>query len=230
MLFIQPDAGSVATFPPVELDAGRSITFGRSVSADIRLTDDLGLSRMAGIITAVGDHWTISNTSSRSTYVVENPEGGGEFVKVAPGEARVPIGYGFARVVLPALTGRVSFLVWAPRDTAKREPLRPPVDTKSVYNLDESKKYFLILVALCEPRLRDPASAVIPSVPSILKRLRDPELTRFAINHHINYLATEKLKVRGDPAEGKADWQRAAVVNLALRFDLVTQEHLAMLP
>jgi hypothetical protein len=32
------------------------------------------------------------------------------------------------------------------------------------------------------------------------------------------------------PAEGKADWQRHALVSPALKFDLVTRDHLALLP
>ncbi|MFF4622723.1 hypothetical protein [Nonomuraea jabiensis] len=226
MVVIQPDG-----LAPLELDEGASATFGRRVRGslmDLQLSDDRGLSREAGCIRATGDHWVISNTSSGATYVVENPEGGGEFVKVAPGEREVPIGYGFARVVIPTLSGLVSFLVWAPRDiTGRARELAG--DTTAVFHLDRTKKYFLVLVALCEPRLRDPATAIIPTVPQILKRLADPELTRFAVNHHITYLAVEKLRVRGSGG-GKADWQRAALVGTALRFDVVTQADLALLP
>ncbi|MCG5215416.1 hypothetical protein [Streptosporangium sp. KLBMP 9127] len=232
MVIIQPDEKTSISFPIVEIAEGRSVTFGRSVPGsrvDIPLSDDRGLSREGGTIRAAGDHWMISNTSSGSTYVVENPEGGGEFVKIAPGEAGVPIGYGFARVVVPALGGTASFLVWAPRDIVASTARPARRDTKTVFNLDPHKKYFLVLVALCEPRLLDPSTAVIPTVPQILKRLSDPELTRFAINHHITYLATQKLRVRGLSPD-KADWQRAALVNTALRFDVVTQEHLALLP
>lgn len=232
MVVIQPDAETSVSFPVVELGEGRYATFGRRVfgsRVDLPLSDDLGLSREGGTIRATGDHWVISNTSSGSTYVVENPEGGGEFVKIAAGEANVPIGYGFARVMVPALSGTVSFLVWAPRDITDRRVRLAHGDTKTVYDLDPLKKYFLVLVALCEPRLRDPSSARIPTVPEILKRLADPELTRYAINHHIMYLATEKLRVRGT-SSGKADWQRVALVNTALRFDVVTHAHLALLP
>ncbi|MFI6504826.1 hypothetical protein [Nonomuraea typhae] len=228
MLVIQPDEGT--RFPVRELPDGARLVFGRAGAAvDLPLAANLGLSRQGGSITATGDHWAISNTSSRSTYVVENPEGGGEFVKVTPGAREVPIGYGFARVVLPALGNPVSFLVWAPRDI-ERPVAAVPYDTRSVYDLDRGKKYFLVLVALCEPRLRIASSARIPTVPQILKRLGDPTLTRFAVNHHIRYLSVEKLRIREEPVTGKADWQRAALVNTALRFDLVTAEHLALLP
>jgi hypothetical protein len=80
------------------------------------------------------------------------------------------------------------------------------------------------------------ASPVIPTVPEILDRLAGlpatAGLTRSAANFHIDYLATSKLRVK-TPADGektKADWQRRALVNLALQFDLVRDEHLALLP
>src|SRR5689334_424766 len=72
----------------VELRPGQSATFGR-VEADILLPDP-AVSRAGGIVTAVEDHWVISNLSRRNTYVIENPEGGGEFVKLAPRRVDMP--------------------------------------------------------------------------------------------------------------------------------------------
>lgn len=58
------------------------------------------------------------------------------------------------------------------------------------------------------------------------------DLTRTAVNFHIDYVARTKLRVRDPQGDGdaKADWQRAALVATALRFNLVRDEHLAMLP
>ena len=53
------------------------------------------------------------------------------------------------------------------------------------------------------------------------------------MNFQIDYLARTKLRVRtpdGEGGPGKADWQREALVRLALRFDLVRDEHLSLLP
>lgn len=101
------------------------------------------------------------------------------------------------------------------------------------FPLDQAARYFLILVALCEPRLRDASSAVIPTVPQIIERLCQaghPRLTRAAVNFHIEYLARHKLRVKqAEGSGGKADWQRAALVSLALRFNLVGHQHLALL-
>lgn len=55
---------------------------GRPVAIPL---SDQGVSRRAGEITAAEDYWRLSNFSSSATYVVENLEGAGEHVKVAPG-------------------------------------------------------------------------------------------------------------------------------------------------
>jgi hypothetical protein len=105
--------------------------------------------------------------------------------------------------------------------------------TVSAFPLDQTAKYFLVLVALCEPRLRDASSVVIPTVPEVIERLRQagyPRLARTSVNFHIEYLARHKLQVKPvDATPGKADWQRAALVSLALRFNLVNHQHLALL-
>ncbi|HEX6471665.1 MAG TPA: hypothetical protein VF069_21375 [Streptosporangiaceae bacterium] len=197
---------------------------------------DPGVPRLAGRISAVDDYWLISNLNRSKTYVVENPEGGGEFIKVPPGRLNAPIPYEFSRVALPTGGAPLSFLVFAP-EHAYAAPAAagelPGDNTTAGYSFDETAKYFLILVALCEPRLKDPASTVIPTVPQLLDRLRDhpacADLTRPAVNFHIQYLARTKLRVRDPRQSGKADWQRAALVSLALRFNLVRPEHLTML-
>ncbi len=210
----------------LELAPGEHATFGRG-PVDLVLHDP-SISRLAGRIDAVDDYWMISNLSRSATYVVDNPEGGGEFVKVAPGRVRAPIPFELARVRFP--TEAASFLVFAPEHVL----LHPgtPADGKETvlaFPLDVTAKYFLILVALCEPRLRDPFSTVIPTVPEIIIRLAHLGLGRSAVNFHIDYLARVKLRVKTPERPGKSDWQRAALVSLALRYDLVTVEHLALL-
>jgi hypothetical protein len=229
----------------VELAPGESATFGRGsvdVPTDIVLPD-AGVSRSAGRITAVEDHWVISNFSGRSTYVIENPEGGGEFVKLAPRRLDMPVPFEFARVVIPAEGRPATFYVFAAQHLyadPQELPDGGPDATRVAFPLDESAKYFLVLVALCEPRLRDSTAQVIRTVPEILERLAGlpgaKGLTRASVNFHIDYLARAKLRVKAragaTPADdaGKADWQRAALVSLALQFDLVRDEHLALLP
>jgi hypothetical protein len=229
----------------LELAPGQEVTFGRggrgggqSGSAHVPL-DDPAVSRLAGRIRAVDDYWTISNLSSRATYIVENPEGGGEFVKVAPGRLDMPVPFEISRLVVPGRDGQLSMNVFAPEHVyLTRAVPHGASTTQPAFVLNEGSKYFLVLVALCEPRLRDGGSVVLPSVPQIVERLRGlqscRDLSRSAVNFHIDYLARSKLRVRTAAAEGekeeKADWQRAAIVSTALRFDLVREEHLGLLP
>ncbi|WP_067180177.1 FHA domain-containing protein [Microtetraspora niveoalba] len=222
----------------LEIRPGREISFGRgdvAAPVDFPLRHP-GVSRRAGVIRAVEDYWLLTNLSRSATLVVENPEGGGEFLKVPPGRAAAPVPFEFARVVLPVAEGSCTFLVFASQhsyidldapESTSGEP------TLSAFSVDESAKYFLVLVALCEPRLRDCSSSVIPTVPEVLERLeRVPgcaDLTRAAVNFHIDYLARTKLRVKEASGARKADWQRAALVSVALRFDLVTEHHLTLL-
>jgi hypothetical protein len=221
----------------IELVPGELATFGRGdgVEVDIAIAGR-SVSRLAGAVRACDDYWVISNHSSRFTYVVCNPEGAGEFVKVAPGRLEMPVPFEFADVLLPAQGGEPAFRVLAPQHAYADPDLVPSAEgeqTTTALPLDHTARYFLILVALCEPRLRDPFSAVIPTVSEIIDRLSGagyPPLTRTAVNFHIEYLARHKLRVKpADGGGGKADWQRAALVSLALRFNLVNHQHLALL-
>lgn len=72
-------------------------------------------------------------------------------------------------------------------------------------------------------------SSVIPTVQEIVERLGGT-MTRSAVSFHIDYLARSKLRVREADGEGKADWQREALVTTALRFNIVRRDHLARLP
>ncbi|MGH8882823.1 MAG: hypothetical protein ACRD0P_36700, partial [Stackebrandtia sp.] len=142
-----------------------------------------------------------------------------------------------SRVVLPAASGLLSLLVTAPEPSYVDVGVDSRYRTGKPFALDETAKYFLVLVALCEPQLTDPWSMALPSAPEIVRRLRPLTscrvITRAAVNFHVDYLARHKLRVRqrraGAPV-AKADWQRAALVSLALRFGLVHSGHLALLP
>ncbi|WP_433361168.1 hypothetical protein ACQPZX_28005 [Actinoplanes sp. CA-142083] len=223
--------------PPIvrELAPGQAATFGRGSPGrpvDIALPD-AAISRVAGQILAVEDHWLVSNLSARSTYVIENPEGGGEFIKVAPRRLEMPVPFEFSRVVVPGADRSAAFFVFAPQHTYADIAATPDGSadaTRTSFPLDETAKYFLILLALCEPRLRNASSPVIPTAPEIVERLAALGLTRAAVNFHIDYLAREKLRVKSPTAETpKADWQRNAIVSLALQFNLVREEHLTLL-
>ncbi len=224
----------------VRLSPGQSARFGRGEPGGrppIALNDP-AVSRCAGQVTAVEDYWRLCNYSAAATYVVENLEGAGEHIRVAPGRIGAPVPFELSRVILPAAENPMEFKVFAPQhayaeaecDTLAGEP------TTSPFSLNPTAKYFLVLLALCEPRLRSPSSAAVPGVGEALERLRPlpgcHDLTRSALNYHIDYLADTKLRLRDGPdgSYGEAGGKRERLVSLALRFNLVREEHLALLP
>ncbi|UNZ20215.1 serine/threonine protein kinase [Streptomyces sp. 891-h] len=223
----------------LHLGPGETADFGRGgpdSPVQVPLPDP-GVSRRAGQITAAEDYWRLSNYSGNVTYVVENMEGAGEHIKVAPGRLGAPVPFEFSRVVLPSRDGEVHFKVFAPEHMYLDGGLgvvRSGEPTQSPFTLDHTAKYFMVLLALCEPRLRDPSSGAVPGVSEILDRLRAVEgcqdLTRSAVNYHIEYLATVKLRLRNDGERATGPHhKRAELVALALRFDLVREEHLTLL-
>jgi hypothetical protein len=208
----------------VHVQPGQTLTFGRS-DVDIRLSGQ-GVSRLAGELAAAEDYWLITNLSGETTYVVDNPEGGGEYITVAPRRIAAPVPFEFARVSLPARGRPAEFLVFAPQHAYAEPGAAPDGDrTVAAFSLDETAKYFLVLVALCEPRLRDGASVALPTADEIADRLA---LSRAAVNHHIDYLAVEKLRVKA-PERGRLDSKREALVAIALRYGIVRDEHRRLL-
>jgi len=230
--------------PPlvVHLRPGDVATFGRGAPdrpVDVPLRHD-GVSRLAGEIRAAEDHWLLSNLSRHATLVVDNPEGAGEYLRIAPRRLAAPIPFEFARVSLPVAEGEAVFLVFAPQHTyADEEMLERPGGelTTAAFPLDETAKYFLVLLALCEPRLRDSTSVAVPTVAEVIERLAPLQgfgaLTPSAVNYHIDYLATTKLRIKqraGIDDSQRLEWKRDALVATALRFGLVGEQHLRLLP
>ncbi|GHH13236.1 FHA domain-containing protein [Streptomyces lanatus] len=218
------------------LAPGETLSFGRHDHSGLTITHD-GVSRDAGQITAVEAHWTLSNLSGTQTYVVENPEGAGEHVKVAPGRLDAPIPFEFSRVVLPAGGDLISFDVWAPRhDYAERPgPLAGP-PTASAFPLDRDKRYFQVLVALCATRLRGEPHAPLPTAEELTAMLRPnwASVSCTSVQWNIDYLSV-KLRLKPAPDTVAADGatrlngRKERLVSLALRFDLVREDDLALL-
>jgi serine/threonine-protein kinase len=226
-----PDGGLPSQV--VHVQPGQTLSFGRggpNLDVDIKLAGQ-GVSRLAGELTAAEDYWLITNLSAEASYVVDNPEGGGEYITVAPRRIAAPVPFEFARVSLPTRERRAEFLVFAPQHAYAEPGASLGGDrTVAAFSLDETAKYFLILVALCEPRLRDAASVALPTAGEIVERLRGRlELTRAAVNHHVDYLAIEKLRVKA-PEPGRLDSKREALVAIALRYGIVRDEHRRLLP
>jgi hypothetical protein len=154
----------------ITLEPEQRVRFGRGaedVLVDVAF-DDRSVPRLAGEIRAVEDHWRLSNFSRSQTYVVENPEGAGEHVKVGPGRLGAPSPFEISRLMLPASGTRVAMRVFAPLQARLDGPYRGSGDpTISAFPLDPAAKYFLVLLALCEPRLRDESVVAIPATAQV---------------------------------------------------------------
>ncbi|MGW6914464.1 FHA domain-containing protein [Kitasatospora sp. NPDC054939] len=238
---------TMAPAAQIRLAPGQSLRFGRGCAAggDGQLNvPHSGVSRTAGEITATGTYWTLSNLSRSSTYVVENPEGAGEHIKIAPGRLGAPVPFEFSRIVLPAGSELIGLDVWAPRHDYADQDLLPDgapgsgptggEPTLLAFPLDRGKRYFLVLTALCEPRLRGRPHAPLPTVEQLVERLRPlwPAANRASVQWNIDYLA---VKLRLKPGPETADTgprlvgKKETLVSLALRFDLVREEDLTAL-
>ncbi|MDG4860991.1 FHA domain-containing protein [Streptomyces sp. T-3] len=237
---------SIVVVPPhhtcptqqLRLAPGEKLRFGREPAEGGRCLaiEHHGVSRTAGEITAQGAFWILSNLSRAQTYVVENPEGAGEHIKVGPGRLDAPVPFEFSRVVLPAAGELLGFDVWAPRHDYLDDAVDGPEGTRTApaFALDPTKRYFAVLAALCEPRLRGEPHAPLPTVEQVVERLQPiwPAANRAAVQWNIDYLA---VKLRLKPAPDTPDpgprlnGKKESLVSLALRFDLVREDDLVVL-
>ncbi|MFF6805208.1 FHA domain-containing protein [Streptomyces sp. NPDC012616] len=220
----------------IRVSTGERLTFGRAAGDGGLVIAHAGVPRAAGEITAHRSFWLLSNHSEDQTYVVENPEGAGEHMKVAPGRQEAPVPFEFSRVVLPAGGDLLAFEVWAPCH-AFRSVARHGLSgerTAAAFSLDRTKRYFAVLAALCEPRLRGEPHAPPPAVEELVDRLRPvwPGVSRSAVYWNVDYLAV-KLRLRPDPdvpePGRRFNGRKESLVSLALRFDLVREDDLGVL-
>ncbi|MFS8200797.1 FHA domain-containing protein [Streptomyces sp. CWNU-52B] len=219
----------------LRLAPGERLAFGRSASGNELAIAHEGVSRKAGEITAQGTFWTLSNLSSHQTYVVENPEGAGEHIKVGPGRLDAPIPFEFSRIVLPAAGDLLPVEVWAPRHDYLRSPQGlDGTTTAPAFSVDRTKRYFAVLAALCEPRLRGEPHAPLPTVDQVVDRLRPnwQAASRTSVQWNIDYLAV-KLRLKPGPETAdsgpRLNGKKESLVSLALRFDLVREDDLSVL-
>ncbi len=234
VIVVPPACGSVDD--QVRIAAGERLLFGRGTPVRGLTIAHEGVPRVAGEITAHRSFWLLSNLSEHQTYVVENPEGAGEHLKIAPGRLEAPVPFEFARVVLPAAGDLLTFDVWAPRHTFRSADRRglPGAATAPAFALDRTSRYFAVLAALCEPRLRGEPHAPLPAVEQLVERLRGvwPTVSRSAVYWNIDYLAL-KLRLRPGPDTAgpgqRVNGKKESLVSLALRFDLVREDDLTVL-
>ncbi|GHH48807.1 hypothetical protein FHS35_002526 [Streptomyces umbrinus] len=227
--------GAKRTRPQIRLAPGERLPFGRSANGNGLAIAHEGVSRKAGEITAQGAFWVLSNLSAHQTYVVENPEGAGEHIKVGPGRLDAPVPFEFSRIVLPAAGDLLTIEVWAPRHDYLRSPEGlDGATTTPAFSVDRTKRYFAVLAALCEPRLRGEPHAPLPTVDQVVERLRPhwPAASRTSVQWNIDYLAVKlRLKPGPDTADTgpRLNGKKESLVSLALRFDLVREDDLLVL-
>ncbi|SCL26109.1 hypothetical protein GA0074692_2086 [Micromonospora pallida] len=217
-----------------ELPAGKVFWFGRSTRS---IAVDPHATHAIGAVRALPLCWSLSNLTSNTTFVVENLEGGTELIKVAPRRLDAVVPFEMSRVLVPSIGGLLELRVFASPPTFLDQPMPDLAAHISLPVLDEQTKYFLVLVALCEPRLRGSSTAAVPSVQQVIERLRPvpgfANVNRSSINYHIDYLRQYKLPIDEESMSsygGRMHSKREALVSFALRYDLVREEHLNLLP
>ncbi|WP_183154219.1 FHA domain-containing protein [Streptomyces shenzhenensis] len=222
IIVVPPPAMGDDRRPQIRLAPGERLAFGRSAPGNDLAIPHEGVARRAGAITAQGTFWLLSNLSAHQTYVVAEPEGAGEHIKVGPGRLDAPVPFEFSRIVLPAAGDLLALEVWAPRHDQLRGGAGTTGDTIApVYSVDRTKRYFAVLAALCEPRLRGDPHAPLPTVDQVVERLRPgwPAVSRTTVQWNIGYLGV-KLRLDG---------KKESLVSLALRFDVVREDDLTVL-
>ncbi|MFD0424274.1 hypothetical protein [Streptomyces parvus] len=182
-------------------------------------------------------HLFFSNFTTGTTFVIENLEGGTELVKARPRQLGMVIPFEMSRILIPSSASIGELTVFTSPPRLLGPEMAATLTESAMSKLDTTTKYFAVLVALCEPRLRGSSMAAVPSVQEVVERLRGIEqfrdANRSSVNYHIDYLADQKLPVSQWAKylnEGRMHSKREALVAFSLRFDLVREEHLSLLP
>jgi hypothetical protein len=184
-----------------------------------------------GRVTAHPDHWRLDNPGP-VPLVVEDLEQPPNLITVPAGRAGVVVPFELARVGAGSAQAPL-VTVFGPEPAGAATPVRPCPYTAGgdgPDQLDPEAIYFAVLVALCEPRLRQSLDAALPTSAEIAQRLTQRGITvsARAVDWHIEYL-TGKLGLRpasqlGRPRRG---WRKEAVAAAALRRLLVRPEHVS---
>ncbi|MEE1838756.1 hypothetical protein ACIODX_37690 [Streptomyces sp. NPDC088190] len=227
-------AGGVGGKGRIDLKVGDRLNFGISSRTG---EFQPGAMPSFGALELSGQHLLFSNFTTSTTFVIENLEGGTELVKARPRQLGMVILFEMSRILIPSSAGVFELTVFArpPRLLGIDQAVVTP--ESGIPNLNTASKYFSVLVALCEPRLRSSSMAAVPSVQEVVERLKMSkqfrDASRSSINYHIDYLAEQKLPISQWAKyvdKGRMHSKREALVAFSLRFDLVREEHLELLP
>lgn len=217
--------------------AGEELSFGRGRSVTVRIGgNDPFMHRRAGSFRWIGARWELHNDGSRCVLDVELD--GGFEARIAAGADPLilpPGAYGSVRVLTPAPQA----LAFATPPTPRPDPIYgaattdgdgdPTVDPRSALGLSDQE--VLMLVALCEPRLRNPRlhAFVVPTTAELCDRLG---ITPKRVEDLVDSLS---LKVSRHVAgvigsnDGRAVTRRHRIAAFALDARCVTTSDLRLL-
>jgi hypothetical protein len=154
------------------------VTFGRGATATVRVgTDDRHVHRLVGSLACVNGNWLLTNEGSVVALAVSIEGGLEATIEVGSHPLILPNG---AKAVVRILTPRPYGLevTTGPGGGAERQAVEfgedldaPTIDVRQGLHLTDPE--FAMLVALCEPRLMDPAlpAFTVPSTKDICLRL-----------------------------------------------------------
>lgn len=211
------------------LEPGDQLSFGRS--GDLAIDDNPYLHRIVGVFSDRGGAWWLHHVGSRTALtlrdmhapsVVSLAEGGGAGIHF--GEFSVTFSAGPTRY---ELLGALERHEW---DT----DLLGPDGFDSMRTLEWAKVELnddqrLLLLAMCEPRLLEPAStdAAVPTNRAVALRLG---WTLPKVNRKLDHLAEKLARAGVDGVHGatgdNAAHRRRTVVDHAVRFGLVRADDL----
>ena len=220
----------------IELPAGERVDFGRSPGPLQIAPDEDRISRVHGSIQALAEGgWTVRSLGSFSGFTVFDCETPSRLhVPVKAGPFTVP--FAWAIIAVEVVGDRYCLEVrgggatgwassWASVLHDNRRPTtghtQPLWDTRNITGPDgKVRRWYQALVAMCEPRLKNPPLERIPTDNEVAKRLNISPKT----------LEKHRDRIRQELGFAKYDEQtRLAAVVLALGQGLVTPNDLIYL-
>lgn len=220
------------------LSPGDIFPFGGGDQAELKIVGR-HLPDIIGQVHVSKYNWSVENVVPEATIVVENTNGC-DFLTIQGG-MRLPIPFTSSRVIVLCTRAIFTFSVCALNCIRQSGAASAACGVGQAAPLDRGAKYFRILIALCEPAIRNGLIADVPSSTDMVRRLRRiPEyctITKFAVDFHLNYLYSQKLgplisdyfSVLGTSMPPVGQYRRIRLVQFALRFGLVTPHDLKLL-
>ena len=207
-------------------------------AAHLVLSDSTALHARAGRLEVDGSGCTLSNTGRWLRLRLIHLDGV-ERSDLDPGRSLL-MPWTRSRVEVAAGAETFGFQVEVPQPAgAPPADAGPAGDTVRGHGLDRSAGYFRALVALCEPRLRDPGSDAVAAAGDIARRLsasgrEDGRVSAKAVERRLANVRQRLGVGAADPYGGSAEgveMRDAArqLVDLVLRTGTVTRADLALL-